>query len=85
MVLLRLQTVVPSAIFRCHEHHACTNVDDSVLCVTRSDGKHVMNKVRSALHRGSVAALNVYSLNLQNDLLGYGFVHTCNRYISTST
>lgn len=29
-----------------------------------------MNKIRIALHKGSVAALNLYSLNIQNDLLG---------------
>ena len=37
----------------------------------RSDGRHMMDTVRTRMHKGSVAALNLYSLNLQNDLLGY--------------
>jgi hypothetical protein len=36
----------------------------------RSDGRHVMDTIRARMHKGSVAALNLYSLNLQNDLLG---------------
>ena len=37
----------------------------------RSDGRYVMDTIHTRMHKGSVAALNLYSLNLQNDLLGY--------------
>ena len=35
-----------------------------------SDNRHVMDTIRAKYHKGTVAALNLYSLDLQNDLLG---------------
>ena len=48
----------------------CADAPLMLGCLLRSDGRHVMDTIRTRMHKGSVAALNLYSLNLQNDLLG---------------